>query len=307
MKHSDFVVGQEFWTGARKWRCTDVCSQFIAAIELRYGDDPSEYIGPPYKVPDYAFGHAHITKCQKRPSPQGLGKWRAVKKERLRYSVLNLKAKPGKLKPSPVLEAMPTPEGMQHKDFAIGDVFVMSAHLMRCLDLGELVIIAEDICHADERVSESKGQPYSHVRALDEYDLGACTALYSVSYEVMPWLRCHGTGGILKRIQAVMEASMAQDPQKAVRDLRTLRIPSELNHKDLKALRRAFWGRWVRGKPLPKKEVTLKLDAEVADWLQSTQAPNHTANHFLKLVKRDLWDKELREKKPESGNTDNAD
>lgn len=34
MEHSDFHIGMEFFTGAGKWRCTDIGTRVIIAISL---------------------------------------------------------------------------------------------------------------------------------------------------------------------------------------------------------------------------------------------------------------------------------
>ena len=54
MKHSDFHIGQEFWTVTSRWRCTDVGTRTILAIKLDL-DDPALYNGPPYGVVESVF------------------------------------------------------------------------------------------------------------------------------------------------------------------------------------------------------------------------------------------------------------
>lgn len=54
MQLSDFSIGIEFFTGAGKWRCTDVGSRVITAIKLDK-DEASWYHGPPYAVPEEVF------------------------------------------------------------------------------------------------------------------------------------------------------------------------------------------------------------------------------------------------------------
>ena len=34
MERKDFVIGQEFWCGGKRWRCTDIGSRVIVAICL---------------------------------------------------------------------------------------------------------------------------------------------------------------------------------------------------------------------------------------------------------------------------------
>lgn len=69
MKHSDFYIGREFFTGSGKWRCTDIGTRVIVAISLEprnttrvwtdesgdheehfVSNDPRDLIGPPYSV-----------------------------------------------------------------------------------------------------------------------------------------------------------------------------------------------------------------------------------------------------------------
>lgn len=38
MKHDDFQIGQDFWCGGRRWRCTDIGTRVVVAICL----DPHE-------------------------------------------------------------------------------------------------------------------------------------------------------------------------------------------------------------------------------------------------------------------------
>ena len=56
MKHSDFKIGAVFnsCTGQR-WRCTDVGSRTILAIELKPELDSSWFVGPPYAVVEVPF------------------------------------------------------------------------------------------------------------------------------------------------------------------------------------------------------------------------------------------------------------
>ena len=82
MKHSDFYIGKEFFTGSGKWRCTDVGTRVIVAISLeprnmvrswREGSDwreerflshdPGDLIGPPFAVAEHVFGEYDIEGC----------------------------------------------------------------------------------------------------------------------------------------------------------------------------------------------------------------------------------------------------
>jgi hypothetical protein len=84
MKHSDFSIGMEFYTGSGKWRCTDVGTRVITGIcidlpheivESRADetgvyherrvmtDDPSWFHGPPYAVAEYVFDEYDMGGC----------------------------------------------------------------------------------------------------------------------------------------------------------------------------------------------------------------------------------------------------
>lgn len=62
MKKEEFYIGVEFYTGAGKWRCTDVGSRVIIAIKLNQ-DDPRNYNGPPYSICEMVFDEYDITGC----------------------------------------------------------------------------------------------------------------------------------------------------------------------------------------------------------------------------------------------------
>lgn len=190
MKISQFVIEESFWVGARKFHCTDVCSNFIAAIELRFGTDPRNYNGPIYGVPEYAFDESEIESCTEEPRSDALKEWESggpgetvvvvgVPKVEVSYS----------------LSVCPIPEGMERKDFAIGDLFLCGRHIMRCIDIGTRVVVGLDLCHADERLKESTGQPYSPEWIIDEDEMCACTALYCLPDEELSWLRSNGKRG----------------------------------------------------------------------------------------------------------------
>jgi hypothetical protein len=83
MNLQEFQIGQEFWCGARRWRCTDVGTRVVAAIclephevvevsqeagERRYvTDDPSWFNGPPYAVAETLFDEDDQRACSKTP------------------------------------------------------------------------------------------------------------------------------------------------------------------------------------------------------------------------------------------------
>lgn len=56
MKHHDFEIGMMFYTSTgQRWRCTDVGSRTILAIELKPNLDESWFNGPPYAVIEVPF------------------------------------------------------------------------------------------------------------------------------------------------------------------------------------------------------------------------------------------------------------
>lgn len=63
MKHSDFHIGLEFLgiVGFR-WRCTDVGTRTILAIQLDH-DDANWYRGPPYVAQEVVFDEHEIERC----------------------------------------------------------------------------------------------------------------------------------------------------------------------------------------------------------------------------------------------------
>ena len=54
MKRSDFQIGTEFFTGAGKWRCTDVGTRVIVAIRID-NQEARNLMGPPYSVAESVF------------------------------------------------------------------------------------------------------------------------------------------------------------------------------------------------------------------------------------------------------------
>lgn len=81
MKQTDFKIGAGFYTTSGKWRCTDVGSRTIVAIELgprkivsvdteqgtitkSVQDDESWLNGPPYSVEEVVFDENDIDGCQ---------------------------------------------------------------------------------------------------------------------------------------------------------------------------------------------------------------------------------------------------
>jgi hypothetical protein len=63
MKHSDFRIGLEFMSGPGfLWRCTDIGTRTILAIQLDR-DDPNSYRGPPYIAKEVVFDEHDIVDC----------------------------------------------------------------------------------------------------------------------------------------------------------------------------------------------------------------------------------------------------
>jgi len=85
MKRGDFAIGQEFWCGGKRWRCTDIGSRVVVAIclephdvisivpgdqpggparEVRFTtDDPLWLAGPPYPVAESVFDEYDMEGC----------------------------------------------------------------------------------------------------------------------------------------------------------------------------------------------------------------------------------------------------
>ena len=85
MRRSEFTIGQEFWCGGKRWRCTDIGTRVIVAICLepheivtslpgeRPGDprrevrsitdDPKWFNGPPYAAVESVFDEYDMQSC----------------------------------------------------------------------------------------------------------------------------------------------------------------------------------------------------------------------------------------------------
>jgi hypothetical protein len=85
----DFRIGVEFWSGGKRWRCTDVGTRVIVAISLephevievvpRKGtsvaveerrhitSDPSWHNGPPYPIVEHVFDEDGMEDCSLTP------------------------------------------------------------------------------------------------------------------------------------------------------------------------------------------------------------------------------------------------
>ncbi len=66
MKKIDFKIGQTFYTETSKWRCTDIGSRVIIAIELNQ-ENSQDYSGPPYSSAEYIFNEDKIEDCSLDP------------------------------------------------------------------------------------------------------------------------------------------------------------------------------------------------------------------------------------------------
>lgn len=66
MTKDDFQIGAEFYTGAGKWRCTDVGTRVIIAIQLDQ-EDPSWFAGPSYAVVEWVFDEYDFGGCSLDP------------------------------------------------------------------------------------------------------------------------------------------------------------------------------------------------------------------------------------------------
>jgi hypothetical protein len=86
MTHSDFSIGTEFYTGAAKWRCTDVGTRTIVAIRIDQvtvvhsdgkgrttseivSNDESWFNGPPYAVAESVFDEYSFAGCSLGSDP----------------------------------------------------------------------------------------------------------------------------------------------------------------------------------------------------------------------------------------------
>lgn len=61
MKHSDFAIGQVFYTESGAWVCTDVGTRTIIAVEKKYKDNWPD--GPPYAVIELVFNENDFDGC----------------------------------------------------------------------------------------------------------------------------------------------------------------------------------------------------------------------------------------------------
>lgn len=62
MDYSDFTIGAEFFPTAGRWRCTDIGTRVIIAMQLN-APDPSWYNGPPFAVTEVVFDENDLKGC----------------------------------------------------------------------------------------------------------------------------------------------------------------------------------------------------------------------------------------------------
>jgi len=85
MKHDDFQIGEEFWCGTLRWRCTDIGRRTITAICIdshetvdkcsrpnrRLNGSPASpgnwFEGPPYAVREHVFDEDAFIDCSTLP------------------------------------------------------------------------------------------------------------------------------------------------------------------------------------------------------------------------------------------------
>lgn len=63
MKHGDFRIGLEFDMSGKRWRCTDVGTRVVVAVEL-YPDLAADWLhGPPYAVQEVVIDEHDLPAC----------------------------------------------------------------------------------------------------------------------------------------------------------------------------------------------------------------------------------------------------
>jgi hypothetical protein len=67
MTKEEIQIGQEFYTAAGKWRCTDIGTRVIVAIKLDQ-EDPRNYHGPPYSIVETVFDEYDLPGCTFDPT-----------------------------------------------------------------------------------------------------------------------------------------------------------------------------------------------------------------------------------------------
>jgi len=62
LKYQDYKIGEEFYTNAGEWRCTDIGTRVVIAISLDQ-KDKRNYNGPPYSVQEAVFDEYDFEGC----------------------------------------------------------------------------------------------------------------------------------------------------------------------------------------------------------------------------------------------------
>jgi hypothetical protein len=76
MRKEQFKIGNKFFTLAGIWRCTDIGTRTIAAIQIHDFSQPKQkdescFIGPPYAVEEYVFDENDFGGCaEEEPKSQ---------------------------------------------------------------------------------------------------------------------------------------------------------------------------------------------------------------------------------------------
>lgn len=83
MRHNHFTIGLEFWVGDRQWRCTDIGTRTIVAIQIdpveiavfdkgvaterrltrAEAEDLHWFEGPPYELRETVFDENDLESC----------------------------------------------------------------------------------------------------------------------------------------------------------------------------------------------------------------------------------------------------
>ena len=65
VRHGEFAIGMTFWTATGVWRCTDIGTRTIAAIQLNgiAATDPTWLDGPPYALSEDVFDEHDFPGC----------------------------------------------------------------------------------------------------------------------------------------------------------------------------------------------------------------------------------------------------
>jgi hypothetical protein len=61
MEYRDFKIGLEFYCGDHHWKCTDIGTRVIVAIQIDL--DTSYLNGPPYAIREIVFDEYDIEGC----------------------------------------------------------------------------------------------------------------------------------------------------------------------------------------------------------------------------------------------------